>query len=139
MSDKAYSRTLDKIIVRLPDGMRDRLAAAAAANKRSVNAEVVALLDAALRDVGPKEADEFQEDMLAGIKNDLYFIKSHLISLHGQEDIAKIIPGEYLTNLDDYISRLPEPKPSRVDALRYIIKRGLDVVMGTRGSGRLRA
>lgn len=45
MSDDYPSRSLDRIMVRLPDGMRDRLAAAARQNKRSVNAEVVARLE----------------------------------------------------------------------------------------------
>jgi plasmid stability protein len=48
MSAEYPSRTLDKIVIRLPDGMRDRLAEAAAANKRSVNAEVVARLQQTL-------------------------------------------------------------------------------------------
>jgi plasmid stability protein len=38
------SRSQEKIVVRLPDGMRDQLAAAAAANNRSTNAEVVSRL-----------------------------------------------------------------------------------------------
>ncbi|MEL6362304.1 MAG: Arc family DNA-binding protein [Pseudomonadota bacterium] len=44
------SRTLtDKFMLRLPDGMRERIKAAAAANGRSMNAEIVAQLDAALK------------------------------------------------------------------------------------------
>ena len=39
------SRSLEKIVVRLPDGMRERLGAAARANKRTVNAEVVQRLE----------------------------------------------------------------------------------------------
>ena len=44
MSD-APSQTQDKFIVRLPDGMRDRIKAAADANSRSMNAEIVATLE----------------------------------------------------------------------------------------------
>ncbi|WP_108259275.1 Arc family DNA-binding protein [Mangrovicoccus ximenensis] len=40
-------QTQDKFIVRLPDGMRDRIKAAADANGRSMNAEVVATLEEA--------------------------------------------------------------------------------------------
>ena len=36
---------MDKVIVRLPDGMRDRIKVAAEANNRSMNAEVVATLE----------------------------------------------------------------------------------------------
>jgi plasmid stability protein len=45
MAQESVSRALDKVIVRLPDGMRDRLKVAAAENKRSMNAEIVARLD----------------------------------------------------------------------------------------------
>ena len=38
------SRELDKFILRFPDGMRDRIAEAAKANNRSMNAEVVSRL-----------------------------------------------------------------------------------------------
>jgi hypothetical protein len=38
------SRGLDKFILRFPDGMRDRIAEAAKANNRSMNAEVVSRL-----------------------------------------------------------------------------------------------
>lgn len=42
------SRTADKIIIRLPDGMRDKLAAYANLHGRSMTAEVVDLLEAGL-------------------------------------------------------------------------------------------
>ncbi|WP_425909044.1 Arc family DNA-binding protein [Nitrobacter sp. TKz-YC02] len=47
------SRKLDQYIVRFPDGMRDRLKDAAAANKRSLNAEIIARLEASLFDTAP--------------------------------------------------------------------------------------
>ncbi|WP_336802458.1 Arc family DNA-binding protein [Kaistia sp. MMO-174] len=46
MSQDTPSRVLDKIVIRVPDGLRDRIAAAARANNRSVNAELVQLLEA---------------------------------------------------------------------------------------------
>jgi hypothetical protein len=39
---------LDRFNVRLPDGMRERLAEAAKANNRSLNSEIVARLEASL-------------------------------------------------------------------------------------------
>lgn len=45
--DPYPSETQDRFIVRLPDGMRDRIKAAAEANNRSMNAEVVAALEQA--------------------------------------------------------------------------------------------
>lgn len=47
MAKKAFpSDKLDQYIVRFPDGMRDRLKDEAAKNNRSLNAEIVARLDA---------------------------------------------------------------------------------------------
>ena len=42
------AQTADKYILRLPDGMRDQLRQRAAANRRSMNSEIVFHLDRAL-------------------------------------------------------------------------------------------
>jgi plasmid stability protein len=44
MAQDTPSRKLDQYVVCFPDGMRDRLKEAAAANNRSMNAEIVARL-----------------------------------------------------------------------------------------------
>lgn len=44
---KAPSRTQDQFIVRLPDGMRDRIKYLADRNGRSMNAEIVSVLEQA--------------------------------------------------------------------------------------------
>ena len=44
MSDRT-PQNQDKYVLRLPDGMRDRIKAAAEANNRSMNAEIVATLE----------------------------------------------------------------------------------------------
>lgn len=49
------SRTDPQLKVRLPDGMRDRIAEAAKANNRSMNAEIVARLEASFQ---PSEVDQ---------------------------------------------------------------------------------
>lgn len=47
MKQKPYpSETQERFIVRFPDGMRDRIAEAAKANNRSMNAEIVSRLAA---------------------------------------------------------------------------------------------
>jgi Arc-like DNA binding domain len=51
MAKEFPSRALDKVILRLPDGMRDRLAEAAVANNRTMNAEAVSRLQKSF-DVG---------------------------------------------------------------------------------------
>lgn len=48
MSGNAPSRIADKFMVRFPEGMRDRLAAAAKENRRSMNAELIIHLERAL-------------------------------------------------------------------------------------------
>lgn len=45
MAQDTPSRKLDQYIVRFPDGLRDRIKAAAEENKRSMNAEIVATLE----------------------------------------------------------------------------------------------
>ncbi|MGR3823858.1 MAG: Arc family DNA-binding protein [Salipiger marinus] len=45
MGEDYPSRKMDQFVVRLPDGMRDRIKAAAEANNRSMNSEVVAALE----------------------------------------------------------------------------------------------
>lgn len=52
MSD-AHSRDQNKFIVRMPEGMRDRLKDEAARNNRSLNAEIVARLEASERPQAP--------------------------------------------------------------------------------------
>jgi hypothetical protein len=46
--DPYPSETQDRFLLRMPDGMRDRLKAEAEANKRSMNAEIVARLEFSL-------------------------------------------------------------------------------------------
>lgn len=48
VTQSSPSRSSDKFIVRLPDGMRDQLAAAAKANRRSMNAELIIHLERGL-------------------------------------------------------------------------------------------
>ena len=48
MSKKFPSQELEKFIIRLPAGMRERIGAAARANNRSMNAEIVSRLEASL-------------------------------------------------------------------------------------------
>lgn len=54
------SRKLDQYIVRFPDGMRDQLKAEAERSKRSLNAEIVARLEASL---ARKPLNEVVSDM----------------------------------------------------------------------------
>lgn len=46
------SRTADKFVVRLPDGMRDRIAEVAREQHRSMNSEIIARLENSLKQDG---------------------------------------------------------------------------------------
>src|SRR3546814_15900931 len=63
MSNLPPSRAADKIIIRLPDGMRDRLHARAENNGRSMTAEVVAML--------PQVMDDPDSLRLVELRNEL--------------------------------------------------------------------
>ena len=51
MKDKQVTRESDKFMLRLPDGMRDKIAEAAKNNGRSMNAELVARLQESFMDL----------------------------------------------------------------------------------------
>lgn len=61
MSDQSPSRFLDKIIIRVPNGMRDRIKRVADSNNRSVNAELLVLLDRTYPDEA--KIDEHLQDV----------------------------------------------------------------------------
>ncbi|MFC6790568.1 Arc family DNA-binding protein [Methylobacterium komagatae] len=60
------SEQADKFLLRFPDGMRDRLKALAEQNKRSMNAEIVARLEASIR-----SQDEELKTFIAAQKENL--------------------------------------------------------------------
>lgn len=64
LPQESESRSLDKVIVRLPDGLRDRLKAAAASNNRSMNAEIVTRLQSTFE---PEPTTDDAESITAAI------------------------------------------------------------------------
>lgn len=60
------SEQADKFLLRLPDGMRERLKAEAEVNKRSMNAEIVARLEASFAE-GPKREGRLDAEWIAMI------------------------------------------------------------------------
>lgn len=65
MNDKTAfpSDTADKVLVRMPDGMRDNLKAAAKANNRTMNAEIVARLQASFDSPPPSSSMSHTQTM----------------------------------------------------------------------------
>jgi hypothetical protein len=55
MSSDFPSRGLDKFVLRLPNGMRNKIGAAARANKRTMNAEIVQRLEASFSSTGEQQ------------------------------------------------------------------------------------
>lgn len=55
---KYSSRTADKFVVRLPEGMRSRIGEVAKGNHRSMNSEIIARLENSLDDTGMNSANE---------------------------------------------------------------------------------
>jgi hypothetical protein len=65
---KRLAKDADKYIIRLPDGMRDQINAAAKANKRSMNAEIidrlqVSFLHADIQSPHGCDMDKFADDL----------------------------------------------------------------------------
>lgn len=58
MKQAAFSsRTADKFVVRLPEGMRDRIASVARQHHRSMNSEIIARLEHSLSQDFPQDED----------------------------------------------------------------------------------
>lgn len=68
------SRTADKFVVRLPDGMRERIADVARQHHRSMNSEIIARLEQSMLQEGALDDDEL------GVRLD-----SPELSLHERE------------------------------------------------------
>lgn len=62
--EKQPAAEADKFIIRLPEGMRERIAEAAKANQRSMNAEIVARLQVSFEvPGGPPDLDAFADQL----------------------------------------------------------------------------
>ncbi len=61
------SRTADKFVVRLPDGLRNKIAEIAKKNHRSMNSEIVRCLDLQL--LGAEETDNQLADSLSRLND----------------------------------------------------------------------
>lgn len=81
MSKEPYpSETADRFIVRFPDGMRDRIKEAAAANNRSMNAEIIARLESTFAPVEEPQVftRELFRKLIAGVDERLDKIESKI-------------------------------------------------------------
>lgn len=63
MTDKENPNFIERFTVRMPDGMRDAIAERAKSNGRSMNSEIVQILEDALTQPAVKVKSEFQVDL----------------------------------------------------------------------------
>lgn len=95
------SRTADKFVVRLPDGMRERVAEVARTNHRSMNSEIIdrleqSLLNNRLKPAQSESPVQSESVDTEGLKSELsraYRIIDRLLqnSTATQEDVAEVL------------------------------------------------
>lgn len=87
-------RESDKFMLRLPDGMRDRIKAAAETNNRSMNAEIVAVLT----DAFPPQGLTIEEAVIAitkdGKPREAFISGQRLWIAYDHEGIIRITDGQ---------------------------------------------
>lgn len=92
MDPNRPSRSLEKFIIRLPEGMRDRIADAAAHSNQSMNALIVSVLER-----------EFPQPSI-----DVNQLAAFLNGVAG-EDVLEGDKSEYIANLNQYLAMTKDP------------------------------
>ena len=90
MVGRIPSRGSDQFVVRMPDGMRNRLREAADANGRSMNAEIIARLEGSFPD--PDADKKFEKFVLEQREEALVFNMNSIMEQlsHIQTELAEI-------------------------------------------------
>lgn len=112
MSNNDQHQFKDRYMLRLPDGMRDRIKAAAETNNRSMNAELVATLE----EKYPAPPPDAEAEKLAAIFEALshsaqkQFVNKYVMKKFSLDDIADgLVPGVRISERDS-LSGEPEEK-----------------------------
>ncbi|WP_373186047.1 Arc family DNA-binding protein [Halopseudomonas sp.] len=94
------SRTADKFVVRLPDGMREHIAEVARQHHRSMNSEIIARLEHSLLDLPTLPAqpsrqmlNDKQMDNLSHPEREL-LLRFREMSRRQQNALLALLPGE---------------------------------------------
>lgn len=98
-TDKPITQPQDKYVLRMPDGLRERVKAAAASNGRSMNTEIVRLIEAGIQNSGfteneAPEADsmKYMREHVASIEYELGDILRDIKSLKKYDrDLADVV------------------------------------------------
>jgi len=115
----APSDLADKFMLRMPDGMRDRIANAAKANGRSMNSEIVARLEGSFENEelmprATKALDELQKDIAEGFeeqKQMLEFFRFQMAGFRAVVDAIAETDGTLDPSLFALIKRMADEKP----------------------------
>lgn len=98
MKKVTNSRTAEKFVVRLPDGMREQVAQVARKNHRSMNSEIIdrleqSLLNSQFEPAQKKQSDSLDAGELKTELNRAYRIIDRLLqnSSIDQDDIAEVL------------------------------------------------
>jgi hypothetical protein len=136
------TRDSDKFMLRLPDGMRDRIAAEAKLNNRSMNAEIISRLDDSLSDVGQAqspnlsfllarmemraaEAELDKIELCAMLNEAIWSLKTAVLC----------IPSDQLSSDAEIIETVAQWNETIADGERYVTEHsetGLDALEATR-------
>jgi hypothetical protein len=95
------AQSLEKFIVRLPEGMRDAIGVAARKNRRSMNAEIVARLAQSF-DMATPEIDQSDVPTSPAAKDALALARRNEARIKAIEDALRVVCD------DEYIDRLPD-------------------------------
>jgi Arc-like DNA binding domain len=115
----ADAQSLEKFIVRLPEGMRDAIGIAARKNRRSMNAEIVARLaqsfDMAVPEIDPGEvptsptAREALELAKANAER-IKFLENSLLEISSEDEFLDTLQGraqDLFNKLAEHLRSLP--------------------------------
>lgn len=100
------SRHADKYIVRFPDGMRDQLKGAAKINNRTMNAEIVARLQASMATDGAIEQQAFERGFETTVLKREIERLSKL--LEQRTTVVQPLGADYLQYLDEVLAKRDE-------------------------------
>lgn len=129
MEKKPYpSEVQDRFIVRLPDGMRDRIAVEAKKNNRSMNAEIVARLEQSFD--GPvKQSDDkvapllHQMDEIVAESKELRQHLGKVINLMRESESYDEFSQKVDSHLPKPVTSPPPVKSDYLDLVRRILDR----------------
>lgn len=114
MSDETTGRDSPKFMLRLPGDMRDRIAAEAKANKRSMNAEIVARLQSSLEGepYDEKNDDRVSEFVARAVDRLLHFLEENVgddVPVDRRKYLIRGIRGAWTGEQEGDPRRKPDP------------------------------